>query len=99
MSIARPPTGAAKMTDRADGLPATTKAVPETISLKSSWTYQHRMGVTAITLAVPWTFAAISQPAIVEGTPIAWTLNAAGWLSFLAGSFLRIWATTWITGR
>jgi protein-S-isoprenylcysteine O-methyltransferase Ste14 len=68
-------------------------------SLKNSWAYQHRLGVTAAVLGAGWVFVAFTEPAINEGTPLAWALNAVAWVSFLAGSFMRIWATTWIAGR
>src|SRR4051794_15825120 len=97
-----PPTDATKMNSPAPALSLeATLAIqtPARLSLKKSWAYRHRLGVTAVVLVAAWSFVVFSPPTIAEGTPAAWVLNALGWMAFLAGSFLRIWATTWITGR
>jgi protein-S-isoprenylcysteine O-methyltransferase Ste14 len=68
-------------------------------SLTKSWSYRHRMQVTALVLGSAWTYVAFSRPWIEQGTTLDWLIDAAAWTVFLAGAGVRLWATLWIAGR
>jgi protein-S-isoprenylcysteine O-methyltransferase Ste14 len=68
-------------------------------SLRRSWAYQTRVPITAIVLVGTWIYAAFSSPVIPEGSIAAWLTDVAGWITFLGGVLLRVWATLWIGGR
>jgi protein-S-isoprenylcysteine O-methyltransferase Ste14 len=68
-------------------------------SLTKSWSYRHRMQVTAVVLGTAWTYVALSRPWIAQGTALDWIIDGAAWTVFLAGAAVRLWATLWIAGR
>jgi protein-S-isoprenylcysteine O-methyltransferase Ste14 len=48
-----------------------------------------------------WTYVAMTPPwdQLVQNPIAYWSLDAVGWIVFLFGSLLRLWATLWISGR
>jgi protein-S-isoprenylcysteine O-methyltransferase Ste14 len=68
-------------------------------SLKNSWAYQSRVPLTALLLVGAWIYVALTPPLIKPSETLGWTTDVLGWVVYLGGSFLRIWATLWIAGR
>lgn len=50
-------------------------------------------------LGFSFVLAAVGRPWVRDGGPVDLALGAVGWLAFLAGAAMRLWATLYIGGR
>lgn len=73
-------------------------ATPITKSVTDSWIFTHRSLIGIACLAPAGVAVIFSKPWIAEASPLAFVLDFAGWVLFLAYLCMRIWATLYVGG-
>jgi protein-S-isoprenylcysteine O-methyltransferase Ste14 len=61
--------------------------------------YRWRRRITFAIVLPAIILACVSRPLFGSTTPIALTMHFLGWLTFVGGSFFRLWATLYLGGR
>lgn len=69
------------------------------ITVHQVGTFRHR-GLVGALLITPIVLVVLTSPPLIRGDSVSGqTLNALGWISFLAYAAIRVWATLFIGGR
>ena len=76
-----------------------TPALDSTRTIKSYVWYKWRSVIAAVSLLTCLSIGLLSTPWVEEGSWLALSFNTAGWMCFLAGVGMRLWATLYIGGR
>lgn len=68
-------------------------------SVSQSFAYRSRMRITALFLGLGLILTAMNRPLAPQSDLAEWGLELMGWIAFVGGAALRVWAASYICAR